>query len=61
MRQQQVIHALVAEIEGHRFGTLLGVRPLLDVMPKDVQTNLTPGEKISLFAAFSAKLGGARA
>jgi polyisoprenyl-teichoic acid--peptidoglycan teichoic acid transferase len=56
MRQQQVIHALAGQIEAHQFATLLRARPLLDVMRKDVETNLTPGEELSLFAAF-ARLG----
>jgi hypothetical protein len=53
MRQQQVIHALADEIEKHQLNTLLHLQPLLDVVRKDVETDLKPNEEISLAAAFS--------
>jgi LCP family protein required for cell wall assembly len=53
MRQQQVIHALIAQIDENRLKTLLHVQPLLAVIRKDVETDLTPGEEISLAAAFA--------
>jgi LCP family protein required for cell wall assembly len=53
MRQQQVIHAIVAQIQRNQAATLLHVQSLLDVMHRDVETNLTTGEEISLAAAFA--------
>jgi anionic cell wall polymer biosynthesis LytR-Cps2A-Psr (LCP) family protein len=53
LRQQQVIHALVARIDENRLATLLRVQPLLAVIRKDVETDLTPSEEISLVAAFA--------
>ena len=52
-RQQQVIHALAEQIDKHQLNTLLHVQPLLDVMRKDVETNLTASEEISLAIAFA--------
>jgi LCP family protein required for cell wall assembly len=53
LRQQQVIHAIADRIEGQRLNTLLHLQPLLAVLGRDVQTDLTMGEEISLAAAFA--------
>jgi LCP family protein required for cell wall assembly len=53
MRQQQVIHAIAEQINRSQVATLLHVRSLIDVMRKDVDTNLQPEEELSLAAAFA--------
>jgi LCP family protein required for cell wall assembly len=53
MRQQQVIHALVNRIEDHRLDAVLHLRQLVDVMRRDVETNLSAGEEFSLAAAYA--------
>ncbi|HTV73722.1 MAG TPA: LCP family protein [Candidatus Acidoferrales bacterium] len=53
MRQQQVIHAIAQQIQQHRLNTLLHIRSLLAVVNKDIQTNLTHGEELSLAFAFA--------
>ena len=53
MRQQQVIHALADEIQKHQLNTVLHIQPLLDVVRKDVETDLKLNEEISLAVAFS--------
>jgi LCP family protein required for cell wall assembly len=53
MRQQQVIHAIAQQIERNQLNTILHIQPLLDVMHRDVETNLTAGEELSLAAAFA--------
>ncbi len=53
MRQQQVVHALVERVQNHRLDTLMHVQPLLAVLHRDVQTDLTTGEELSLAAAFA--------
>jgi LCP family protein required for cell wall assembly len=53
MRQQQVIHALVKRIEEHRLDAVLHVQQLIDVMRRDVETNLSAGEELSLAAAYA--------
>jgi LCP family protein required for cell wall assembly len=53
LRQQQVIHAIAERIEQHRMNTLLHIEPLLAVLHRDVQTDLTTGEEVSLAAAFA--------
>lgn len=52
-RQQQVIHALADQIEHNQVNTLLHVRSLIDVMHRDVETDLKPGEEMSLAVAFA--------
>jgi LCP family protein required for cell wall assembly len=53
MRQQQVIHAIAQQIQEHQLNTFLHIDSLLGVMNRDVQTNLTRGEEVSLGLAFA--------
>jgi LCP family protein required for cell wall assembly len=53
LRQQQVIHAIAQQIEQNQLNTILHVQPLLDVMHRDVETNLSSGEELSLAMAFA--------
>jgi LCP family protein required for cell wall assembly len=53
LRQQQVIHALAQQVAANKLTTLLHVRQLLEVMHRDVQTNVTPQEEFSLAIAFA--------
>jgi LCP family protein required for cell wall assembly len=53
MRQQQVIHAIAQQIEQNQLNTLLHVQSLLNVVQKDVGTDLGPDEELSLFVAFA--------
>jgi LCP family protein required for cell wall assembly len=53
LRQQQVIHALAQQLAANKLTTLLHVRELLDVIRRDVQTDLTPREELSLAVAFA--------
>jgi LCP family protein required for cell wall assembly len=53
MRQQQVIHAIADQIEGNQVATLMHAQALLDVMRRDVETDLKPNEEISLAVAFA--------
>ncbi|HTJ27522.1 MAG TPA: LCP family protein [Candidatus Limnocylindria bacterium] len=52
MRQQQVIRAIVARLKNDKLNTLLHINDLLGVLHKDVQTNLTTQEELSLAYAF---------
>jgi LCP family protein required for cell wall assembly len=52
MRQQQVIRAIVTRLKNDKLNTLLHIQALLAVLHKDVQTNLTPQEELSLAYAF---------
>jgi LCP family protein required for cell wall assembly len=53
MRQQQVIHAIAQQIQTNQAATILHVQSLLDVLHRDVQTDLKPNEEFSLAAAFT--------
>jgi len=53
MRQQQMIHAVADKVEHDRFNTLAHAQTLLAVMRKDVDTNLTTQEELSLVTAFA--------
>lgn len=53
MRQQQMIHAVVDKIEHDRFNTFAHAQALLAVMRKDVDTNLTTQQELSLAMAFA--------
>jgi len=48
MRQQQVVRAIVSKIKGGGLNTLSGINGLVGVISKDVQTNLSTREEISL-------------
>lgn len=52
-RQQQVIHAFVDKLKNDKFNTLLHLNDLLGVFNRDVQTNLTRSEQLSLAVAFA--------
>ncbi len=53
MRQDQVIQAVVNKLKGDKLNTLLSAGNLLQVVRKDVQTNFTNNELLSLAAYFS--------
>lgn len=53
MRQQQVIRAVLSQIESHQLNTLVHIRSLLAVAHKDIETNLTPAEELSLASDFA--------
>jgi LCP family protein required for cell wall assembly len=52
LRQQQVIRAILAKLKNGRLDTVTHALALLDVVRKDVETNLSVGEEISLVNAF---------
>lgn len=52
-RQQQVIHAFVAKLKNDKVNTLLHAGQLIDVFNRDVQTDLTREEELSLAFAFA--------
>lgn len=52
MRQQQVLHAMVDEIEHNGFSTVTHVRQILDVVRKDVDTDFSFREELSALMAF---------
>lgn len=52
MRQQQVIRAILAKARDGKLDEIVHVAALLGVVRKDVETNLSPGEEISLANAF---------
>jgi LCP family protein required for cell wall assembly len=53
MRQDEVIDALVNKLKGDKLNTLMNAGKLLKVMRKDVQTNFTQPEMLSLATYFS--------
>jgi LCP family protein required for cell wall assembly len=53
MRQDQVIQAVIDKLKGDKLNTLLSASNLLNVVKKDVQTNLTQNEILSLATYFS--------
>ena len=52
MRQQQVLHALFAKLSHDKFNTLVHMNDLLAVFDRDVETNLTRQEQLSIAQAF---------
>jgi hypothetical protein len=54
MRQEQVMSAALAKLRSDKFNTLLHTGDLVGVFNKDVQTNLTRDEELSLAQAFMA-------
>jgi LCP family protein required for cell wall assembly len=52
LRQQQVVRAIVDKIQHDRLNTIVHAKALLDVVRKDVETNLTPREELALVLAF---------
>jgi LCP family protein required for cell wall assembly len=53
LRQQQVTRAVIARIQQNKLNTLAHVQDLLAVARKDIDTNFTPQEELSLATAFS--------
>ncbi len=53
MRQQQLIHALIAKIERDRFNTLTHVQSLLAVVHADVETDISAREQLSTAIAYA--------
>ena len=53
LRQQQVIHAIADKLASNKAITILRARALVDVIRKDVETNLRPAEQLSLAVAFA--------
>lgn len=52
MRQDQVIDAIISEIKGNKFNTAMHLPQLIDFMRRNVTTNLTQAELISLGSYF---------
>jgi len=52
MRQQQVAKSILERLKGGKLNTLLHITALLDVLHKDVETNLTTQEQLSIAYAF---------
>jgi len=52
MRQQQVMHAMIAKVKGDRFNTMLHAGELLSVFRRYVQTDFTDPELLSLVTYF---------
>jgi len=52
MRQQQVLHAMIGKLKGDQVNTLLHAGNLLGVFRRDVQTDLTDRELLSMAAYF---------
>lgn len=53
MRQQQVTRAMIDTLEHHQLNTLTHIQSLLAVIRKDIETNFTPQEELSLATDFS--------
>ncbi len=54
MRQQEVLHAVVAKLKGDRFNTLMHLGDLLAVFRKYVQTDFSDPEILSIAAYFQS-------
>jgi hypothetical protein len=52
MRQQQVMHAMVAKLKGDQVNTLLHAGSLLQVFRRDVQTDFTDSELLAMASYF---------
>ncbi len=53
MRQQQVLHALLSKLAANKLNTLLHLNDLLGVLNRDVSTNFTTQEEVSIATAFA--------
>src|SRR5450755_311576 len=53
MRQQQLIHAVIDKIERDKFNTLTHIQALLAVVRNDVETNISPRERLSTAVAYA--------
>jgi LCP family protein required for cell wall assembly len=54
MRQSQVMDAALAKLRSDKFNTVMHLGDLVNVFSKDVQTNLTREEEISIATAFAS-------
>jgi LCP family protein required for cell wall assembly len=52
-RQQQVLHAIAEKIQHNQLNTLAHLQQLIEVVKRDVDTNLTAKEELSLAMAFA--------
>ncbi|MFN2449966.1 MAG: LCP family protein, partial [Candidatus Baltobacteraceae bacterium] len=52
-RQQQVLHALLDRLTGDKFNTLVHVNDLIGVLNRDIDTNFSRQEELSLASAFA--------
>jgi LCP family protein required for cell wall assembly len=52
MRQQEVLHALFTKLSRDKFNTLMHASDIIGVLDRDVDTNLTREEELSLAQAF---------
>ncbi|TAM60912.1 LytR family transcriptional regulator [bacterium] len=53
MRQQQVVKAIVAKLGENKVNTLLHAHALIDVVRRDVETNVTADEALAIGMAFA--------
>ncbi|MDQ2872215.1 MAG: LCP family protein [Candidatus Eremiobacteraeota bacterium] len=53
MRQDQVMNAIVSRMKNDKLNTLVHINQLIGVFSRDVETNLTTGEELSLAYAFA--------
>jgi LCP family protein required for cell wall assembly len=53
MRQQQVLHALLRKLSSNKLNTLLHLNDLIGVLNRDVTTNFTTQEEVSIATAFA--------
>ena len=58
MRQQEVLHALITKLKGDRINTLMHAGTLLTVFRKDVMTDFTDNELLSLANYYSEMAPG---
>ena len=57
-RQQQVLHAMIAKLKGDQVNTLLHVGNLLSIFRRDVQTDFTDQELLSMASYFQGMPDG---
>ena len=53
MRQQQVLHAMIARLKGNQFNTLMHIGDLIGIFHKYIQTDFSDSELLSLATLFS--------
>jgi LCP family protein required for cell wall assembly len=58
-RQQQVLHAMIAKLKGDQINTLLHAGNLLSIFRRDVQTDFTDQELLSMASYFQGMPDGA--
>lgn len=52
-RQQQLFHVLIAKLKGDKLNTLIHISQLIGVVNRNVQTNFTTQEEVSIANSFS--------